>query len=311
MKKQKFIDKQILKLEVKKSFLLATKASQFFLEKALENGLFYYDIELWMPLLLITRSPKLMQENFVQKLKNYILKINFQYSATNFLISCINFARVTNVAEIQVDVLSELIDRKNNDFGWGNQRGDVSRITATSSVIKSLIRLNFDIHSDEIEKSLNFLFNNWSTDLNIFQGQPFKGSLYLSTFADIYKFDENIANDHKTLISETINYLNLMQNKEGGWGLFFHRYKSVNLDNFFDSTIISALIMCQLFESMKLLTDLELDETAKNIIHNAIIGLLKKQNKKTGLWVASSMNDLLKNIGYCIKAERYYLTKIN
>lgn len=276
--------------------------SLFFLCRVLNSGLFFEQFYSWLPLY------KILKISFPAELSKYEREINgvimtYEGSQNDKLIHGISNPQLRDKL---------LRQRTGDNQGWGIEAVDLfPNFSFTVQVLIALLgieRQSF-FKTDVFKISVEWICNRWKYDFYEKSGLAFKGAIFLRLLREIVLAGGNVQTFiDQSIIMDTLKYIEETQTKSGSWGFFFRDFKGVNLDEKLETPLMASVVCLNLLASQSIFQDLYPDNRLEKIINRSVEYLIRNQHKE-GFWVAISLDNFLKTLGWTIKFLCQYLKK--
>jgi len=264
----------------------------FFLLRVLNSGLFFEQFYTWLPIF------KILRPIFAKELVEYDGKIkelegSYQGSQTEKLIHGI----------ANPEIRKRLLRQRIKDAGWGDEGKD--KFSKFSPSIQALVALlGFEkkdfLKTAVFKSSFAWIYTRWEEDLAN-NGLAFKGAIFLRLLQEIASKGGKIEiMVGREIILNTLEYIEKTQTDKGSWTFFFKDFGENNLDARLDTPLMASVICANLLSSRDIFHNLYPYNRLEKIIENSLGCLVDAQHKE-GFWVADSLDNLLKTLGWSIK----------
>jgi len=274
--------------------------SIFFLCRVIGSGLFFEQFYSWLPLF------KILRPLFVKELAKYDKEVNKEIMSydgrqTNKLLHGITCPSIRGI------LLSQQID----GVGWGMDGGDrFVSYSLTVQVLTAMIKVGGEdfLKTDVFKKSFAWVVDRWTQDLYHIYGLAFKGAIFLQLLHAINTGGDmdvqNLAG--YSIITDTIEYIERSQSIEGSWGFFFRDFDGGDFDRELGTSLMSSVVCSNLLVSQGIFKKFYSEEQLKKLIDKGMAYLINNQRSK-GFWVADSLDNFLKTLGWGIKFLQLYI----
>ena len=276
--------------------------SLFFLRRAINSGLFFEQFYSWLPLY------KILKILFPVELSKYEKEINevamsYKGSQNDKLIHGVSNPLLRDKLLRQIT---------GDGQGWGTEAVDLfPNFSLTVQVLMILLGIKGQsfLRTDVFKISVEWVCNRWKYDLYEKSGLAFKGAIFLRLLREIVLAGGSIQTlVNQSIIMDTLKHIEKTQTKNGNWGFFFREFKGVNLDEKLETPLMASVVCLNLLVSQDIFQDLYSDNQLEKMINRSIEYLVRNQHKE-GFWVATSLDDFLKTLGWTIKFLHQYLKK--